>query len=90
MEIHRLEDILDLIQGLAPEILGLQHLGVGLLDQFTDVADVGGLKAIGGAHREFELAYLAVEIRIVASRLGFFRRRLFLVPASSKLMKTWT
>src|SRR5215470_20328106 len=46
---HRREDFLYFVQRLAAEILGLEHLRLGLLDQFPDSADVGILQAVIGA-----------------------------------------
>src|SRR5690606_3787315 len=45
-EVELPEDLLDLVQGLPPEVLGLEHLGLGLLDQLPDVLDAGVLQAV--------------------------------------------
>src|SRR3954467_8726831 len=39
-ETHRRQDFLDLVQALAAEVLGLEHLGFGLLHELADGADV--------------------------------------------------
>src|ERR1039457_6842569 len=65
---HLREDFLDLIQRLAAEVLGLQHLGFGLLDKFADGGDVGVLQAVVAAHGEFELLDRAVEILVAQRR----------------------
>src|SRR6266404_1209615 len=52
---HLRKDLLDLLQRLAAEVLGLQHLGLGLLDQLPDVADVGVLQAVRRTDRQLQL-----------------------------------
>src|SRR5712691_1984645 len=54
-ETHLGEDFLDLLQGLAAEVLRLEHLRFRLLHQVADGLDVGVLHAVGGAHRELQL-----------------------------------
>src|SRR5438105_9546941 len=54
-ETHFGEYLLDFLQGFPAEVLGLEHLGFGLLHQVTDGLDVGVLQAVGGADRELEL-----------------------------------
>ena len=49
------EDFLDLVQGLAAQIRGLQEFVLGALDQIADVGDALGLQAVRGANREFEV-----------------------------------
>jgi hypothetical protein len=47
---HLTKDVLDLVERLAAEVLGLEHLGFGLLNKLVDVLDVGVLKAVGRAY----------------------------------------
>src|SRR5207244_1011185 len=47
-ESHLVENLLDLVQGLAAEVLRLEHLLLGLLHQLPDVLDVGVLETVGG------------------------------------------
>src|SRR3954471_19209553 len=58
---HAVQDFLDLVQRLAAEVLRLQHLGLGLLHQLADRADVRVLEAVVRAHRELELLDALVE-----------------------------
>src|ERR1700759_516216 len=66
-ETHLSKDFLDLVEALAAEVLRLQHLGFGLLDQLADRRDVGILQAVVAAHRKLKLLDRAVEI-LVADR----------------------
>ena len=59
---HLVQDVLDLVERLAAEILGLEHFGFGLLHELAQVLDVGVLQAIVGAHGKLELFDGAVEI----------------------------
>src|ERR1700728_2011218 len=52
---HGGKNFLDLVQRLAAEILGLQHLGFGLLYEFSDGLNIRVLQAVVAAHRELEL-----------------------------------
>src|SRR5436190_14857877 len=61
-ETHLRQDFLDLLQGLPAEVLGLQHLGLGLLHQVADGLDVGVLQAVGRADRQLQLVDRAEEI----------------------------
>src|SRR6266852_625603 len=61
---HLGEDLFDLVQGLAAEVLGLQHFGFGLLDEFADGGDVGILQAVVAADGELELFDRAVEVLV--------------------------
>src|SRR5919204_6431383 len=54
-EAHRVQDFLDLVQALAPEVLRLQHLGFGLLYELANRPDVRILQAVVRADRELEL-----------------------------------
>ena len=79
------EHLLDLVQRLAAEVLRLEHLGLGLLHQLADVADVRVLEAVGRAHRELELVDRAEEVRV--ERLRLVERGVAVSVGSSKLMK---
>jgi competence protein ComEC len=76
-EPHLPQDRLDLVEGLLAEVLGLQQLRLGLLDQVGDRADVGGLQAVRGPHRQLQLVDVAEEVLVerhpgrgLAGRLG--------------------
>src|SRR5438552_3220481 len=82
-EPHLVEELLDLVQRLAAEVLGLEHLLLALLHQLADVLDVRVLEAVGRAHRELEVVDRAVEglvLRRLAplAALTHRRRRLLL------------
>src|SRR5438552_2886798 len=49
-EAHVVQDLLDLVQRLAPEVLRLEHLLLAPLHELADVLDVGVLETVGGAH----------------------------------------
>src|SRR6185503_12057675 len=61
---HRVQDFLDLVQALAPEVLGLEHLGFGLVHQLANRADVRVLEAVVRPDRELELFDALVEILV--------------------------
>src|SRR5262245_36006851 len=65
-EAHLGEDLFDLVERLAAEILGFEHLALALLHQLTDILDIGVLQAVSGTNRKFELvdplAQVLVEI----------------------------
>src|SRR4051794_10736496 len=46
-ETHVGEDLLDLLQRLAAEVLGLEHVLLAALHQLADQGDVGVLQAVG-------------------------------------------
>src|SRR5947207_11963965 len=56
-EPHGAQDLLDFVQGLSAEVLRLQHLSLGLLDQLPDRRDVGILKAVVGAYGELQFLH---------------------------------
>ncbi len=58
------QDLLDLIERLAPEVLGLEHFGLGLADQLANGADVGVLQAVVRPHRQLELLDALVEVLV--------------------------
>src|SRR3954470_3705990 len=43
---HRVQDLLDFVQALAAEVLGLEHLGLGLLHQLANRPDIRVLQAV--------------------------------------------
>src|SRR3954468_16786377 len=45
-EAHAGQDLLDLVERLPPEVLGLEHLSLGLLDELADGLDVRVLEAV--------------------------------------------
>src|SRR2546422_8204309 len=45
---------LNLVEGLAAEVLGLEHFGFGLLYQLADGLDIRVLQAVVTAHGKFE------------------------------------
>jgi hypothetical protein len=52
------EHFLDLVQRLAAEVRGAEHLRFGLLDEVADVDDVVVLQAVGRTDRQFQLVDL--------------------------------
>src|SRR6266436_4421990 len=74
-EAHLHQYILDLVERLAAEVLGLQHFVFALLDELADGLDVRVLQAIVGAHGKLELldgAIQMLEARIVGDVLRRF------------------
>src|SRR5262249_51370995 len=63
-EPHLVQDLLDLVQRLATEVLGLEHLLLGLLDELAEITDVGVLEAVRGAHAEFQILDRPVEVLV--------------------------
>src|SRR5258705_5610957 len=60
-ETHLPQDVLDLLERLAPEIAVLEHLGLALLDQVADALDLGRAQAVARPHRKLELHDALVE-----------------------------
>jgi pantoate--beta-alanine ligase len=85
MQTHARQHFLDLVQRLAAEVRGAEHLGFGLLDQVADIDDVVVLQAVGRTHRKLQLVHL-LEQRRVEGQLGLASSRRFL-RGSSKLTK---
>ncbi len=54
VQTHAGQHLLDLVQRLAAEIRGAEHLRLGLLDEVADIDDVVVLQAVGRAHRKLE------------------------------------
>src|ERR1700722_13451339 len=52
---HRGKYLLDFVQRLAAEVLGLDHFRFGLLHQFANRLNVRVLQAVVAAHRKLEL-----------------------------------
>src|SRR4029450_9456857 len=59
---HAVQDLLDLIERLAAEVLRLEHLGLGFLHQFANRPDVRVLQAVVRANRELQLLRALVEV----------------------------
>src|SRR5581483_1804773 len=78
---HGRQDLLDLVQRLAAEVLGLQHLVLSLLDELADGLDIGVLQAVVAAHGELKLLDGAIEVLVADFRLAllFSGRRLQLL-----------
>src|SRR4029453_265790 len=79
---HRVQDFLDLVQALPAEVLGLQHLALGLLNQLTNRPDVRVLQAVVGPDRELELFDALVEILVADARTWLVDRRFGLLFAA--------
>ena len=58
------QNFLDFVQRLAAEILGLQHFGFGLLDQFADGLNIRVLQAVVAANGKLELFDRTVQVLI--------------------------
>src|SRR5262249_5017825 len=80
---HVREDLFDLLQRLTAEVLGLEHVLLGPLNELADERDVRVLEAVRRANRELELLDRAEEVlvqrlvvadadRRVARLLGLF------------------
>src|SRR5215471_11343131 len=54
-ETHRPQDVADLVQGLAPEVLRLEHVLLGLLHEVADGPDARVLQTVRAADGELEL-----------------------------------
>src|SRR5450432_1027026 len=83
-ETHLGEDLLDLLQRLAAEVLRLEHLGLGLLHELADVANVGVLEAVRRAHRQLELIDRLPEVLV---ELGLLLRDDRLVSGLGALLE---
>src|SRR4030088_1852920 len=62
---HRRKNLLDLIQRLASEVLGLEHFGFSLLHEFTDGLNVRVLQAVVAAHGKLKLFHRTVQIFVM-------------------------
>src|SRR5207253_1548209 len=72
---HLGENFLDLVEGLAAEVLGLEHFVFALLHELANRLDIGVLQAVVRAHGELELldgAVQMLEARVVRSVLRSF------------------
>ena len=85
-EAEAAENFLDLVQRLAAEVLGAEHLGFGLLHQVADGLDVGVLEAVVGTDAQLQLFDRAVE-HLVHLAHGALGRLFGSSGSSSKLMK---
>src|SRR5258705_1130069 len=72
---HRRQDFFNLVQRLASEVLGLQHLGFSLLNQFTDALNVRVLQAVVAANGKLKFFDRTVEVFVLDLRLARFARR---------------
>src|SRR5581483_4009867 len=72
---HRGKDLLDLVERLAAEILGLEHFGFGLLHEFTDGLDIGILQAVVAAHGEVQCLDRAVHVLVADLGLALVNGR---------------
>src|SRR5579864_3929927 len=73
-ETHGSKDFLDLIERLAAEVLGLEHLRFRLLHQFADRLDIRVLQAVVTAHRKLQFFHGTVQVFILDQRLLFSTR----------------
>src|SRR5947207_9731524 len=55
------KDLLDLVQALPAEVLGLEHVLLGLLDELAKRADAGVLQAVRAPHRKLQLVDVRLE-----------------------------
>src|SRR4030095_7438353 len=69
---HLTKNFFDLVERLVAEILRLQHLLFGLLNQLTNVLDISVLKAVLRAHGKFQLIDAAEEIIVQWNRGSVF------------------
>src|SRR6266496_1813569 len=72
---HRGKYLLDLVQRLTSEILGLQHLSFSLLHQFADALNIGVLQAVVAADRKLEFFDRAVQVLVLDFRPALFAGR---------------
>src|SRR5688572_11086168 len=63
-ETHAVQDLLDLVERLAAEVLRLEHLGFGLLHQLANSPDVRVLQAVVRPHRQLQLLDALVEVLV--------------------------
>ena len=61
---HRRQDLLDLVERLAAEVLGLEHLAFGLLHELAQRPDVRVLQAVVRPHGQLELLDALVEVLV--------------------------
>src|SRR6266511_1750599 len=61
-EPHPSQDGLDLVQRLLAEVLGLEELGLRLLNQVPDGPDVGGLQAVRGPYRQLQVVHAPEQV----------------------------
>ena len=80
VQAHGRQHFLDLVQRLAAEVRGAQHLALGLLNEVADIDDVVVLQAVRRADRKLELVDLLeqrrVEGQLRSGRDGLFLARL--------------
>src|SRR5438552_3346610 len=61
-EVHLAQDVLDLLERLAPEIAVLEHLGLALLHQVADGLDLRRAQAVARAHAQLQLLDALLEL----------------------------
>src|SRR5215471_1240112 len=71
---HTAQDLFDLLQRLAAEVLGLEHVLLGPLHQLADEGDVGVLQAIGRTDGELELVDGTEEVVVERFVFAAWRR----------------
>src|SRR2546428_8997853 len=76
---HLGQDVLDLLQRLAPEVAKLEHLGLALLHQLADRLDLRGAQAVARANRQLQLLDALVELLADAHLVLVDRGLLFLL-----------
>src|SRR6185503_15876835 len=69
-EAHVLEDLFDLLERLAAEVLRLEHVLLRPLNELTDEGDVRVLEAVRRTNRELELVDRAEEVLVERLVLG--------------------
>src|SRR6185436_16718591 len=72
MQSHRREDLFDLVEGFPPEVFGLEHIGLRLLDKLADSSNIGVLKTVVGANRQFQLVNRPIEVFVEGYSSRFF------------------
>src|SRR6266508_3053046 len=81
LEPHLLENFFDFVQRFMAEVLGPEHLLFRLLNQFTDILDVGILQAVLRSDRKLELVDAAKQVIVQRNRravVELFRARFLL------------
>ena len=73
---HLGQDLLDFLQRLATKVLGLEHLGLCLLNQLTNVGDVGVRQTVRAANGKLEFIYRAQEVLVELLATLLVTRRL--------------
>src|SRR5678816_623785 len=85
-ETHAVEDLLDLVQRLAPEVLRLEHFCFGFLHELANGADVRVLQAVVRTDSSSSSTLLS-RFSLSAPARGVSDCASCSSPASSRLMK---